>query len=74
MWGCLTGEGDVKKNPTMKLPPLFFSVMDKVQALLESNQVLSKAVWTAPEIEKINELIPQCITTKPMIYLVNISK
>jgi obg-like ATPase 1 len=24
-------EKDVKKNPTVKLPPLFFSVMDKVE-------------------------------------------
>lgn len=67
-------ETDVKKNPTMKLPPLFFAVMDKVKELLEAGQPLSKAEWTAPEIEKINELIPGCITTKPMIYLVNISK
>jgi len=67
-------EKDVKKNPKMKLPPLFFSVMDKAMELLLSNQPLGKATWTAPEIEKINELIPQCLTTKPIVYLVNISK
>lgn len=68
-------EKDVKKNPTMKLPPLFFSVMDKVQELLEDSHPLRKACeWTAPEVEKINELIPGCITLKPMVYLVNISK
>ena len=58
----------------MKLPPLFFSVMDKVKELLEDNKPLGKQTWTNPEIEKINELIPECITTKPMVYLINISK
>ena len=67
-------EKDVKKNPKMKLPPLFFTVMDKAMELLLSNQPLGKATWTAPEIEKINELIPMCLTTKPIVYLVNISK
>jgi len=68
-------EKDVKKNPTMKLPPLFFTVMDKVQEMLESNQPLAKGCdWTAPEVEKINELIPGCITLKPMVYLVNCSQ
>lgn len=70
----LLREADVKKNPTMKLPPLFFTVMDKVKELLENGHPLGKADWTGPEIEKINELIPECITTKPMVYLVNISK
>ena len=32
-------ELDVKKNPTMKLPPLFFTVMDKVEELLKENKV-----------------------------------
>jgi len=68
-------EKDVKKNPTMKLPPLFFAVMDKVQDMLEKNQPLRKGCeWTAPEVEKINELIPGCITLKPMVYLVNVTK
>jgi len=67
-------EADVKKSPNMKLPPLFFTVMDKCIELLEANRPLGKAEWTAPEVEKINELIPGCITTKPMIYLLNLTK
>ncbi|MGK3744311.1 MAG: obg-like ATPase 1 [Bacillariaceae sp.] len=68
-------EKDVKKNPTMKLPPLFFTVMDKVQEMLENNQPLAKGCeWTAPEVDKINELIPGCITLKPTVYLVNCSQ
>jgi len=68
-------EKDVKKNPTMKLPPMFFTVMDKVQTMLENNQPLAKGCeWTAPEVDKINELIPECITLKPTVYLVNCSQ
>ncbi|CAE8713793.1 unnamed protein product [Polarella glacialis] len=67
-------EADVKKSPNMKLPPLFFSVMDKCTELLESNQPLGKAEWTAAEVDKINELIPGCITLKPMVYLLNLTK
>lgn len=65
---------DVRKNPQMKLPPLYFQVMEKVTKLLENNKSLSGAEWTAPEIEKINELLPGAITTKPVVYLVNLSK
>lgn len=63
-------EKEVTKNPTMKLPPLFFAVLDKVQTLLEQHQpVATGCVWTVPEVEKINELIPGCITTlKPTVY------
>lgn len=68
-------EKDVKKNPTMKLPPMFFTVMDRCQEMLENNKPLAKGYdWTAPEVEKINELIPGCITLKPMVYLMNCSK
>jgi len=67
-------EKDVKKNPNMKLPPMFFTVMDKVQELLENNRAISSAEWTTPEVEKINELLPQLITSKPVIYLINLSK
>jgi obg-like ATPase 1 len=68
-------EKDVKKNTNMKLPPLFFAVMDKVQEMLERNQPLAKGCeWTIPEVEKINELIPGCITLKPVVYLINCSE
>ena len=55
---------------------MFFTVIDKARELLESNQPqpLGKVEWTAPEIEKINELTPGCITTTPVVYLLNISK
>jgi len=66
---------DVKKNPTMKLPIMFYDLMDQVQQMLEDSIPLAKGhKWTPIEVEKINELIPECITLKPMIFLVNCSK
>ena len=67
-------EHDVKRNPNMKLPPLFFSVLDKVQEVLENNKPIFAHEWSAVEIEKINELVPGCITTKPVMYVINLSK
>lgn len=67
-------EADVKKDPKNKLPPVFYTVMDRVKEMLENNQPLRNAVWNIEEISKINELIPQCITLKPMIYLVNLDE
>jgi len=50
---------------TSFLPQLLSSpFLPKATELLEANQPLGKAEWTAPEIEKINELIPGAITTK----------
>ncbi|KAG5178990.1 P-loop containing nucleoside triphosphate hydrolase protein [Tribonema minus] len=67
-------ERDCKKTPNAKLPPLFYSTLDKVEAMLADNIPVRTGDWTAPEVEKINELIPQCITTKPLVYLVNLSQ
>ena len=65
-------EADAKKDIKMKLPPVFFTVMDKVKEMLEGNVPLRSGNWTIEEIAKINELIPQCITLKPIVYLVNL--
>lgn len=65
---------EIKKNPTFKLPPLYYEVMEKVDTMLAANQMLSNAEWTAPEVDKLNELIPLCITLKPVVYIVNLSK
>lgn len=67
-------ELDVKKDPKKKLPPIFFAVMDKVDELLTNNIPLKTHNWTDTEVFKINELIPQCITLKPMVYLINVDK
>ena len=67
-------ELDVRKNPKMKLPPVFFTVMDKVQEMLDANTPLRTGKWNLEEVAKINELIPQCITLKPIVYLVNLDQ
>lgn len=67
-------EAEIKKTPKQKLPAVFFTVMDRCEELLKNNQPIGKATWNAAEIEKINELLPQALTTKPVIYLLNISK
>lgn len=63
-----------KRDKTIKLEPIWFETMDKVKELLEENQPLGKVTWENAQIHIINDVIPGCITTKPMIYLVNISK
>jgi obg-like ATPase 1 len=42
--------------------------------MLADNIPLRTADWTHEEVMKINELIPQAITLKPIIYLINIDK
>jgi obg-like ATPase 1 len=65
-------EMDVKRDPKNKLPPVFFTVMDKVTEMLTNNIPLRSGSWNLEEIAKINELIPQAITLKPIVYLVNL--
>lgn len=65
-------EMDLKRDPKNKLPPVFYSVMDKVKELLDANKPLRAHPWNIEEVAKINELIPQCITLKPIVYLVNL--
>jgi len=65
---------EIRKNPKIKLSPVHISVMERVTELLANNQPVGKATWNAAEIEQINEKLPNLITTKPMIFLVNISK
>lgn len=65
-------EAEVKKDPKNKLPPIFFTVMDRVKEMLDNNIPLRSGTWNIEEIAKLNELIPQCITLKPIVYLVNV--
>ena len=65
---------DVKKNPTMKLSALFISTMDKVEEMLTNNLPIRNDEWTTPEVLMIKEKLGRLITTKPIVYLVNLSK
>jgi obg-like ATPase 1 len=64
----------VRKDPRMKLSQLFLDTFDKCKELLEEGMPIGRHTWTAAEIEMINDKLPGAITTKPMIYLLNISK
>lgn len=59
------------KNAQKKLPDEYVACMQRVKELLEKNQILSKQEWSSIEVEKINETLPRLITTKPVVYLLN---
>ena len=63
---------EIRKNPKDKLPPVYFTVMEKVCDTLSKNIPLRTGDWNIEEVAKINDLIPQCITLKPIVYLVNL--
>lgn len=52
--------------------PLFDETTAKIKAMLEEDRPVRDGDWTTAEIELINEKM-QLITTKPVIYLVNLS-
>jgi len=51
----------------------FDAVYEKVVAMLESNTPVGNGDWTSAEVETIKEFFP-IITTKPIVYLVNLTK
>eukprot|EP00124_Ichthyophonus_hoferi_P001682 Ihof_evm1s95 gene=Ihof_evmTU1s95 len=63
---------DVKKSQGTKLSALFISTMEKVKTMLEENKPVRDGEWSGPEVEMINDKL-QLITTKPVVYLVNMS-
>jgi obg-like ATPase 1 len=65
---------DVKKTPGYKLPIRFYDVMTKVRELLEKDLPVRDGEWTGPEVETIREKLGSLITTKPVLYVVNLSK
>jgi GTP-binding protein YchF len=67
-------EQEVRKSGgKFKLSPLFINTMDKLKKMLEKNCTVRSGDWTSGEIELINEKT-NLITTKPIVYLVNMSK
>lgn len=64
---------DVKKTPDMKLPLRFYDVMKRVRELLSASKPVREGEWTGPEVETIREKLPSLITTKPVVYLVNLT-
>ncbi|CAD7950434.1 unnamed protein product [Amoebophrya sp. A120] len=63
-----------QKRAQKKIPEEWTACMDKVKDYLQKNMLLSKQTWTPYEVEKINEFLPTLITTKPVVYLLNLSE
>ena len=58
----------------MKLSALFKDTMARCTEMLENNLAIRTGEWNTPEVEMIKDKLPALLTTKPMIYLVNLSK
>ncbi|KAK1472751.1 GTP-binding protein YchF [Colletotrichum tamarilloi] len=61
-----------KAGGKYKMLPLFTETTTKIQAMLEKNTPVRDGSWTPAEIALINEKM-SLITTKPVIYLVNLT-
>jgi obg-like ATPase 1 len=65
-------ELEIKKDPKNKPPPTYYAMMEKVDKLLASNMPLRSGEWNLEEVARINEIMSQAITLKPIVYLVNL--
>jgi obg-like ATPase 1 len=61
-----------KSGGRFKLSPNFLSATEKLIKLLTETKPVRMGEWSSPEIEVINEKM-QLITTKPIVYLANMS-
>jgi ribosome-binding ATPase YchF (GTP1/OBG family) len=60
-------------QPTQSNRPTNQLTTQQVKELLTNNKPVRDAEWTAKEVELILEKMPTMLTTKPMVYLVNMS-
>jgi obg-like ATPase 1 len=65
---------EMRRNPKIKRSTTYVDVMDKVTELLSSNSLVGKATWSSAEVACLNDELPLLITSKPIVYLVNVSK
>lgn len=61
------------KRANAKIPDIFLNTCAKIRACLEDRRLLSKETWSGAEVENINLNFKTFLTTKPMIYLMNMS-
>eukprot|EP00798_Chlamydomonas_sp_ICE-L_P008013 gene8013-1242_t len=66
-------EKEIKKSTTRKPHPLFESTFEKVEQLLQSNRPIRDGEWTAGEVDFIKDSMGMLITTKPVVYMINMS-
>ena len=64
---------DKLKRANKKPTDLWVATFEKVKEHLEKNEILSKQVWSAAQVDTINTELPLLITTKPVVYLLNMS-
>lgn len=62
-----------KAGGAFKLSPLFIDTAAKLKEMLSNNVPIRDGTWSSIEIELINDKA-QFITTKPVIYLINMSQ
>ncbi len=48
------------------------TMLEKIKGMLEAKHPIRTGQWSAAEVEAVNEKLKELITTKPMIYLVNL--
>ena len=58
----------------MKLSALFTSTMERVREMLKADMPVRGGSWSSPEVEMIRNKLGALITTKPTVYLVNLSQ
>jgi len=64
---------DMKKSKGTKLSPVFLETFKKMTSMLEAGEPIRSGEFTPHEIEMIN-VKTQLITSKPMIYLINVDE
>ncbi|KAJ1339481.1 obg-like ATPase 1 [Batrachochytrium salamandrivorans] len=62
-----------KSGGKFKLSATFIGLIEKLYKLLESNTPVRSGEWSTTEVELINDKM-SLITTKPIVYLINMSK
>lgn len=65
---------ELRKDPKKKFPDTYYTMMEKATQMLEENKPLRNGEWSLEEVVRINDNIPQCITLKPIVYLVNLDE
>jgi GTP-binding protein YchF len=67
-------DAELKKDPKNKPKPVYYEIMEKVDEMLQGNIPLRNGDWNLEQVALINQLMPQAITLKPIIYLVNLDE
>ncbi|GLI59705.1 hypothetical protein VaNZ11_001650 [Volvox africanus] len=64
---------DVKKSQGMKISLAFTTTFEKVKEMLKENKPVRCGDFNSKEVDLIREKLDNLITTKPVVYLVNLS-